>query len=160
MRKLSIYAILSLAMLSSGLHAQTSGNSLTGPQETTPPSTMTPAEPAPMKYPPLTEVQLKEFQDKMNALVQVDEKQVEEMLIKIQDLSKMPTYFDKSVLENAIINLTVKKTIIEKFGNSPSLKSPKVRQALISVLSKPHLTEADLANLQSITNSERQYTYP
>lgn len=113
----------------------------------------------PNKYPPLSPDQLQQIQSQMYAQIQVAEQRVQNLMANVQDHTRMPMSIDKVALEQAIIELDVKKTLVGKFLNSPSLKSPKVQQVLMGILSKTGVSAADLANLQSVVDSERPYTY-
>jgi hypothetical protein len=112
------------------------------------------------KYPPLAPEQQVQFVQQMNALIQAQENKVQGTLNRVNDQSLMPNDWDRVNGEQAIINLSVKKTIVEKFQNSPSLRSPLVRQALIQILSNEDIQPADISQLQSIVDSERPLTYP
>lgn len=115
---------------------------------------------APFKYPSLTQDQLQQFNDQMSTQIQNAEQRVQNLISRVQDSTHMPMSIDKVELEGAITDLDVKKTLASKFDGSPSLKSPKVRQALLQILSKNFIQEADLAALQAVVNAERPYTYP
>lgn len=115
---------------------------------------------APFKYPALTDDQRQQFVGQMNALVQNAEQRVRDLTNRVQDRTIMPMSIDKVELESAIMDLDVKKTLVAKFANSPSLKSPKVQQILLQVLNKNFIQESDLATLQAIVNEERPFTYP
>lgn len=115
---------------------------------------------APFKYPALSQDQLQQITDQMSAQIQNAEQRVQNLMNRVQDPTRMPMSIDKVELEGAIMDLDVKKTLVSKFANSPSLKSPKVRQVLFQILAKDYIQESDLAALQAIVNEERQYTYP
>lgn len=112
------------------------------------------------KYPALTADQTQQINDQMNAQLQMAEQRVQNLMSKVQDATRMPMSMDKVELESAITDLEVKKTLVSKFTGTPSLRSPKVRQVLLQILSKNFIQEADLATLQNIVNEERPYTYP
>ena len=112
------------------------------------------------KYPPLSPSQEQQILSQMNAQIQTAEQRVQNQMDLVQDHTRMPMSFDKVVLEQAIMDLEVKKTLVGKFQNSPSLRSPRVQQVLMGILSKEGISAADLANLQSVTDAERPYTYP
>ncbi len=120
----------------------------------------TPNQNAPFKYPALTADQAQQFSAQMNGYIQNSQQRVQNLMGRVQDSTRMPMSIDKVELEAAIMDLDVKKTLVAKFEGSPSLKSPKVRQALIQILSKDFVQAADLATLQTIVNDERPYTYP
>lgn len=173
MKKYSIQMLVAgTTLLSASLFAQTTNvqsytnADLTPSTTTTPQSSIpglttganTPAAPA--KYPPLTADQIQQFNEQMLAQIQLAEQRVQNLMSKVQDNTRMPMSIDKVELEGAIIDLDVKKTLVSKFQGSPSLKSPKVRQALMQILSKDYIQEADLALLQAIVDAERPLTYP
>ncbi|WP_052243894.1 hypothetical protein [Neochlamydia sp. TUME1] len=116
--------------------------------------------PAAFKYPSLTLEQTKQVNQEINIRVKEAEHFMQNQWRVVQDKTRMPMSIDKVQLENAITNLEVKKTLAAKFINSPSLKSPKVREILIQVLSKDLIQASDLAALQNIVDRERPYTYP
>lgn len=70
-----------------------------------------------------------------------------------QDLA--PTWNSKLELQNAIIQLEVKKTLVGNFRNTESLQSPVVRDMLLRILNKDIITTADLADLQSTVLEEK-----
>jgi hypothetical protein len=180
MKKYSAQFLLASAtVLSASLQAQTNSNSnvqtftnadLTPPANPTAPST--PSNPAipgsssgtanqnASKYPALTQDQIQQFNDQMYAQVQASEQRVQSLMTMVQDPTHMPMSIDKVQLEAAIMDLDVKKTLAAKFSGSPSIKSPKVRQVLMQVLSKNYIQESDLAALQAVVDTERPYTYP
>lgn len=143
------------AMSSASIYAQTTIN-----PPVTPSTTPSANNNAPFKYPALTQDQLQQFYDQMNVQVQNNEQRVQNLMMKVQDSTRMPMSIDKVDLEAAILDLDVKKTLVSKFMGSPSLKSPKVRLALMQILSKNYLQESDLAALQAVVDEERPYTYP
>lgn len=112
------------------------------------------------KYPALTPEQIQQFNEQMNSQIQNSEQRVQSLMGVMQDQTRMPMDIDRVALEGAITDLDVKKTIFAKFQGSPSLKSPKVRQALLDILSKNYIQESDIATLQAIVDAERPYTYP
>jgi hypothetical protein len=119
-----------------------------------------PQQQALQKYPALTSQQQQQFSNLMLAQIQNAEAQVQKATATATDNTRMPMSFDKVVMENAIINLEVKKTLYQKFVNSPSIRSPKVQNLLIQILSKDSIQPGDLAQLQSVVDAERPYTYP
>lgn len=88
----------------------------------------------------------------MNQAVQNAEKNVQQLLTNATRTDVAPTWDSKLQLENAIIQLEVKKTLVENFRGAISLNSPVVRQRLLEVLNKDSITQADIAELQSLIN--------
>ena len=168
--------IASATILSASLHAQNTqvqsftnadldptAPSTTQHSNTPGMSTGTPAnqnQNAPFKYPALTPDQMQQINDQMNTQIQNAEQRVQNLMSMVQDRTRMPMSIDKVQLDAAITDLDVKKTLAAKFAGSPSLKSPKVRQVLMQILSKDLIQQSDLATLQVIVDQERPYTYP
>lgn len=88
-----------------------------------------------------------------------EEKHVKELQAKATDTTHMPMWIDKLELEQAIIMLDVKKILYNNFRNTPALQSSLVREKLLSLLSRENITQGDLAELQSLANSEKQHLY-
>lgn len=154
MRNFMQVLVVSGLIFSASVYAQSTIN----PPTSTQPGTSTASTSS--KYPPLPPDQLTQFNDQMYTQLQIEEQRVQTLMTRVQDPTIMPMSIDKVDLEAAIMDLDVKKTLVSKFVGSPSLKSPKVRQALLQILSKNYLQESDLAALQAIVNEERPYTYP
>lgn len=66
-----------------------------------------------------------------------------------------PNWNSKLELQNAVIQLEVKKTLVNNFKGTDSLRSAAVRQKLLNVLNKSVITTADLADLQSLVIDEK-----
>jgi len=88
-----------------------------------------------------------------------EEKHVQELQVKATSRTQMPMWIDKLELEQAIIMLDVKKILYGNFRDTPSMQSPLVREKLLSLLSQDNITQGDLAELQSLANSEKQHLY-
>jgi hypothetical protein len=66
-----------------------------------------------------------------------------------------PTWNTKLELQSAIIQLEVKKTLVNNFKGSEVLNSLNVRRKLLDVLNKSIITTADLADLQTLVLNEK-----
>jgi hypothetical protein len=66
-----------------------------------------------------------------------------------------PTWDTKLELQNAIIQLEVKKTLMNNFKGTESLQSEAVRSKLLQTLNKSIITISDLADLQSLVQNEK-----
>lgn len=88
----------------------------------------------------------------MNQAVQNAEKNVQQLLANANRTDVAPSWEAKLQLENAIIQLEVKKTLVANFQGAVSLNSPIVRQRLLEILNKDMITQADIAELQSLIN--------
>jgi hypothetical protein len=64
----------------------------------------------------------------------------------------VPMWSDKLALENAAIQLEVKRTIANNFKGTESLRNAAIRAKLLEILNKPDVTQADLAELQNLVN--------
>lgn len=103
----------------------------------------------------------------LSAATQVNfDTQMEQAIQKAEDETKKaqnnatrrdmaPTWNTKLELENAILQLEVKKTLVNNFKNTESLNSQAVRDKLLQVLNKPMITTADLADLQNLVLQEK-----
>lgn len=176
MQKHSILTLATAALLATNLQAQNTNvqsftdadlNQMTPPSQPSNPSSMpgtstsaTATQNTPFKYPALTQEQIQQINDQLNAQIQDAEQRVQNFTNLVKDSTRMPMSIDKVELESAIIDLDVKKTLAAKFQGSPSLRSPKVRQVLMQIMSKKYIQESDLATLQAVVDAERPYTYP
>lgn len=91
----------------------------------------------------------------MNAAVQKAENEVQVQFKNATRRDTVPLWSDKVQLENAIIQLEVKKTLVNNFKGTISLQSPLVRAKLIQLLNQDIIMESDLAELQNLVNQER-----
>lgn len=101
------------------------------------------------------EVDITGFESKMNDAVQKAENDVRALQAQATRRDMAPTWNTKLELENAIIQLDVKKTLVNNFKGTESLKSQLVQNKLLQVLNKPLITTADLADLQSLVLQEK-----
>lgn len=95
------------------------------------------------------------FNSKLDAALQKAEADVQQNFDRATTRANIPTWESKLSLENAVIQLEVKKTLVANFKGKDSLQSPLVREKLLEVLNKSIVTQADLAELQSIVNQEK-----
>lgn len=105
------------------------------------------------QYPALSSTQSTEFQKQLDSAVSTAETRVQEL--KSQKEGSTPTWNSKLELQNAIVQLEVKKTLVNNFKNTESLRSDSVRNKLAEILNKPIITTADLADLQSLVLQEK-----
>lgn len=92
---------------------------------------------------------LKQQVDKQNKLV-------EDMLQSVKERKTIFSQAQRAEMENAIVDLDVKRTLYSNFYNKESVKkSPVIREKLLQVMSQRNITEADLASLQSVVQQEK-----
>jgi|GEM_PF-1784472 len=96
------------------------------------------------------------YAPKMDQAVQKAEAEVQALLKNATRKDVVPTWASKVELENAITQLEVKKTLVEKFKEAASLQSPQVRDKLLQILNKESIDESDLSELQSIVNQYKE----
>lgn len=96
------------------------------------------------------------FNSKLDATLQKAEADVQKAYVGATTRENMPTWDSKLLLENAAIQLEVKKTLVNNFKGTTSLQSAAVRAKLLEVLDKSIITQADLAELQSLVNQEKE----
>ena len=95
------------------------------------------------------------FNSKLDAALQKAEADVQKAYVGATTRENMPTWDSKLFLENAAIQLEVKKTLVNNFKGTVSLQSAAVRAKLLEILDKSIITQADLAELQSLVNQEK-----
>jgi len=96
------------------------------------------------------------FNSKLDAALQKAEADVQKAYVRATTHENIPTWDSKVFLENAAIQLEVKKTLVNNFKGTVSLQSAAVRAKLLEVLDKSIITQADLAELQSLVNQEKE----
>lgn len=95
------------------------------------------------------------FQKQMDDAIARAEQAVRNSQANATTHTNAPTWNTKLEYQNAIVQLEVKKTLVNNFKGTESLKSPLVREKLLQVLNKPMVTTADLADLQSLVLEEK-----
>ncbi len=96
------------------------------------------------------------FNSKMDAALQKAEADVQKAYVGATTRENMPTWDSKVFLENAAVQLEVKRTLVNNFKGTASLQSAAVRAKLLEVLDKSIVTQADLEELQSLVNQEKE----
>lgn len=105
--------------------------------------------------PPLSHEESKSFQNQIDQALKKAEQQVESAKYSATRKDIAPTTFSKIELQNALVQLDVKKTLVNNFKGTESLGSPLVRRKLIEILNKTLITPADLADLQGLVLEEK-----
>lgn len=167
MKKYFSAVLLTCATLfSASLSAQTiPSTDLGAPQQIkkSEPVTVTPG----FKYPPLSPDEIKQINSQMNTQIQANE----ERLQQYRKTSKNPS---KSLVSDEIeTEINMQKHILSSLQESPSWRSPKVRQAFMQFLKKDHYqlfeqegefarmtTMAGVYFLQRVADAEMPYTDP
>lgn len=106
-------------------------------------------------YPPLTSEESAAFQQQVNQAIARAEARVRELEANATRKDLMPTWNSKLELQNAIIQLEVKKTLVGNFHGADSLRSTAVRQALLELLNKSDISTGDLASFQTLVLEEK-----
>lgn len=96
-----------------------------------------------------------DYENQLNAAIAKAEQDVKETQNNATRRDMAPTWNSKLEYQNAIVQLEVKKTLVNNFKKTEALKSPVVRDKLLQILNKPMITTADLAELQSIVIEEK-----
>lgn len=107
------------------------------------------------QYPPLTPDLEQSMEAQMNSAIANAEAYVKQTEYNATRTDMAPTWNTKLEMQNAIIQLEVKKTLVNNFKNTQSLRSPLVQQKLIAVLNLKNITTADLADLQNLVLQEK-----
>ncbi len=106
-------------------------------------------------YPVLSQGELDAYYSEVYAAIGKAEMNVQELQNIIGGGQELPTWNRKLELQNAMVQLEVKKTLFANFKNSEALRSPLVRQALLQVLNIPSISQSDLAELQTLVLEEK-----
>lgn len=106
-------------------------------------------------YPVLSQGELDAYYSEVYAAIGKAEMNVQELQNIIGGGQELPTWNRKLELQNAMVQLEVKKTPFANFKNSEALRSPLVRQALLQVLNIPSISQSDLAELQTLVLEEK-----
>lgn len=106
-------------------------------------------------YAPLSQNEEAAFENQMASEIQRSEQYVNTIANKVTDQTRMPMTIDKMELQNAMIVLEVKKTLVGNFKNTLSIRSPLVRTYLLNLLKKKSISTADLSELQALVRQER-----
>lgn len=107
------------------------------------------------EYAPLTQEEAADFQNKMNQAIVNAEQAVKDAEVQATRKDVSPTWNSKLAMQNAIVQLEVKKTLMNNFKGTESLQSAAVRQKLLEVLNRSVITTADLTELQSLVLDEK-----
>jgi hypothetical protein len=107
------------------------------------------------EYAPLSGNALNNYYGQLDAQIQKAEKRVKDLEANVASQAISPTWSSKLEMQNAIIQLEVKKTLVGNFKGTESMRSALVRQRLLDVLSKPSISTGDLAELQSLVLDEK-----
>lgn len=107
-------------------------------------------------YPQLSQADLSRFDQLMQQAINAAEKRVEtaQHFATRHDVS--PTWDSKLEYQQAITMLEVKKTLMNNFKGTESLRSSAVRTKLLNLLNSSDITTADLANLQNLVLNEKE----
>jgi len=106
-------------------------------------------------YAPLNQEEMNVYTDAMQQAINKAQATVDQaaQFATRKDIS--PTWASKVQLKQAMMMLEVKKTLMNNFKNSPSLRSPLVRRKLLQVLNQDSVTISDLADLQNLVIEEK-----
>ncbi|MBS4168275.1 hypothetical protein PARA125_000909 [Parachlamydia sp. AcF125] len=96
------------------------------------------------------------FYKQIEDLIAKDQKRLQELQERAYSRKKVPMWSHKVELEQAIITLDVKKVLYANFKNTLSIESSLVREKLLSLMRKDNITMSDLAELQALTEREKQ----
>lgn len=106
-------------------------------------------------YPPLTNQQLSEFQQAMTTAIEQSKQQLSDLWQSIGSSKTVLTAADKIKVDTLSTMIATKEILAGKFMQADSIRSPAVREAVLNILHKEEISEADLLNLQSIVDREK-----
>lgn len=105
-------------------------------------------------YHELTAYEKENFQKEMKeALRQSEVNLVKVMRENQKKIGSVPGYLEVK-LQSASVE--VKKVIVDKFMEAPSIKSPKVRNFVLNLLKKDRIYDGDIHTLQERVNEEKK----
>lgn len=107
-------------------------------------------------YAPLSPEENRVFESQMQQAIQKAEEYVQQTQKVATDNTRAPMWTDKLQMQNAITQLEVKKTLVNNFVGTESLRSAAVRNKLLSILNQTNISTADLAGLQNLVLQEKQ----
>lgn len=108
------------------------------------------------QYPPLSQEEIGKFNQQMQLAIDNAEKRTAaaQKFATRHDLA--PTWESKLEFQQAITMLEVKKTLMNNFLGTESLRSAAVRSKLLNILNSSDITTADLAALQNLVLNEKE----
>lgn len=99
------------------------------------------------------EDELQTFRLEMQRELARAQNNVQQLEKRVTDKHYAPQSSDKIALQNAIIMLDVKTTIVNKFSSgTTAINDPAVRQTILAILRKDMITAGDLTALQAVVN--------
>jgi hypothetical protein len=106
-------------------------------------------------YPAMNQAELTGYYNQLEQAINKAEKAVEQAKYEATRKDIIPSSVNTIALQNAIVQLDVKKTLVNNFKGTESLQSPLVRRELLAVLNKSLIMPSDLANLQGLVLEEK-----
>lgn len=107
-------------------------------------------------YPPLSQEEIGKYNQQLQQAIQNAENRVATAQKFATRRDVAPTWDSKLELQQAITMLEVKKTLMNNFLGTESLRSAAVRTKLLNLLNSPDITTADLAALQNLVLNEKE----
>jgi len=108
-------------------------------------------------YPRLTQEQNQAFQKSLQDQITNQENLVNAAINEMATPGELHTVANKIDIELAMTALQVKQTLYANFLDKDSLRSPLVRNTLLSVMQLPTISMSDLNHLQTVVNQEKQH---
>lgn len=106
-------------------------------------------------YEQLSQTELDAYYAQLNQAIAKAEQRVQALKARVGDLGNVPVWSDKLELQQAIVQLEVKRTLFANFKGTESLRSGLVRDRLLAILNNSSISEGDLADLQSLVLEEK-----
>lgn len=107
-------------------------------------------------YAPLDSQQMDQFNKAMQQAIDNAQKKTDELAHFATRRDISPTWASKVQLKYAMIQLEVKKTLMNNFKDSEGIRSPAVREKLLKLLNSDEITTSDLADLQNLVLREKE----
>lgn len=109
-------------------------------------------------YPEMTEQQKENFYQSLEREIQNSEKQLKNKYLEIRSGKQFINPAAKIEHDALVGSLEAKRILMTNFRNAPSIRSPKVREKLLSIMKKKIVTPDDLYELDDLVLQERKKT--
>lgn len=119
-------------------------------------STDLPSSSGGVTYAPLDSQQMDNFNKEMQQAINNAQKKTDELAHFATRRDISPTWASKVQLKYAMIQLEVKKTLMNNFKDSEAIRSFAVREKLLKLLNSDEITTSDLADLQNLVLREKE----
>lgn len=111
--------------------------------------------PSPVDYSIPNDQQLQAFYDSMIKSVNKAQEELDQIVTQGIDAKTAPAPDWMQQLDNAVFMLKVKYALAWNLRGAAALRSPLIREKILQILNKEAIEQSDVAELQTLINSER-----